>query len=692
MKTLAKNFVFADARTRRVAGRNLILALSACVPSLLAHADGLTTTNDTDAGAITKSLAALSLEQLLNTEFETVYGASKHEQKTSEAPAAVTIVTADDIRQFGYRTLGDALRSVRGFYVSDDRSYQHIGVRGVNRPGDYGGRILINIDGHRMNDPLYDSASAGLDLPLDVDLIERIEIIRGPASSLYGDNAFFAIINLITRRGQNVNGTELSAAASSYNTFNWRATYGKQFTNGISLMLSGTWHDSDGHDHLYFSEFDSLNNGIADHLDNERVRQGFAAISYGDFSLEGLYGWRKKDAPTASYGSIFNSRPNFDSDERAFVEFKYAHEFNSGWNVHSRVYFDHYYYEGLGDYAMDDETPPGTRYLHDEAMAEYWGGEIQLDKTFFTTHHLTIGGEFHDDLKVWQKEEYLQPSELITDVPSDNDSFGCYLQDEYSLIKNLTLTAGVRYDYYRSFGSTVNPRAGLVWHPAESTTFKLLYGEAYRAPNAYERDYNIDGFIPNRQINPETIRAYELIWEQRLSKPLQFTASLFRDDVHDLITLDALSADTVQFRNSDQVTTQGAEMELAGRWANGWRARVSYTFAVAEDASLHRTLSNAPRHLAKASLLVPLYSDKVSAGLELQGMSARQTLQGSQVPAFAVVNLTLYSRELIKNLEVSAGVYNLLDRHYTDPVGPEYTMESIVQDGRSVRVKLTYRF
>jgi len=186
----------------------------------------------------------LNLEQLMGVKVPIVYGASKHEQKVTEAPSAVSIVTQDDIQKFGYRTLADVLRSARGFFVTYDRSYSYIGVRGINRPGDFGGRVLITVDGHRLNEPLYDSAFNGNDFPLDVDLIDRVEIIRGAGSSLYGNNAFFAVINVVTRRGGAMNGVELSGAAASYDTYTGRLSYGKHFTNGLELVVSGSLFDS----------------------------------------------------------------------------------------------------------------------------------------------------------------------------------------------------------------------------------------------------------------------------------------------------------------------------------------------------------------------------------------------------------------------------------------------------------------
>jgi iron complex outermembrane receptor protein len=108
-----------------------------------------------------------------------IQAASKFSQKLSEAPSSVSVVTADDIRKYGYRTLADILKGVQGFYVTYDRNYSYVGVRGFGRPGDYNGRVLLTIDGHSANDNIFDQAGIGTEGPLDVDLIERVEIIRG---------------------------------------------------------------------------------------------------------------------------------------------------------------------------------------------------------------------------------------------------------------------------------------------------------------------------------------------------------------------------------------------------------------------------------------------------------------------------------------------------------------------------------
>ena len=137
----------------------------------------------------------------MNVTIETV---SKFEQRVVEAPASITIITSDDIKKFGYRNLPDILRSVRGLYVNYDRNYNYLGFRGFSRPGDYDTRILVLIDGHRLNEAIFDSPGSGGDFILDVDLIDRVEVIRGPSSSLYGSSAFMGIINIKTKRGKDL--------------------------------------------------------------------------------------------------------------------------------------------------------------------------------------------------------------------------------------------------------------------------------------------------------------------------------------------------------------------------------------------------------------------------------------------------------------------------------------------------------
>ena len=140
-----------------------------------------------------------------------VFGASERLQPVTEAPASVSFITAEEIARYGYRTLADILRGVRGMYVTDDRNFSFLGTRGFAKPGDYNSRILLLVNGHRVNDNVFGQAEIGAEFGLDPAMFERVEIIRGPASSLYGDSAFFAVVNVITRTGASLGGASIDA-------------------------------------------------------------------------------------------------------------------------------------------------------------------------------------------------------------------------------------------------------------------------------------------------------------------------------------------------------------------------------------------------------------------------------------------------------------------------------------------------
>ena len=637
-----------------------------------------------------------SLEQLMKMEIPVVEAASKYKQKTTEAPSSVTIITSDEVKKYGHRTLADILQSVPGMFVSYDRNYSFLGIRGFNR-GDYNSRVLLLVDGHRVNNSLSDGASIGTEFLLDVDLIDRVEVIRGPGSSLYGNNAFFGVINVITRKGGDMagHGAELSGEYASFDTYKGRVSYGNKFKNGLELLLSGTIYDSQGHDQLFYKEYNTpaQNNGNAKNADNDSSKSFFGSAAFHDFSLEGGYITREKRNPTAQFLTDFNDNRLRTTDDRSFVNLKYSHEFPEVLDVTAQVYYDRQDFKIGQPYTI---TTPGDLLFQEVEVGEWWGGELQLTKRLWERHTLTLGGEYRDDFR--QEESFYSNNTNV--VPSRplqraRQNYGVYFQGDFAVLTNLHFNGGVRYDQYGDFAPTFNPRLALIYNPFGQSVFKAIYGTAFRAPNFFELS------DPRFQdIKPETIRTYELVYEQGIGDHLRSSLAGFYNQIDDLIRFNS-AAGHQRFENLSGAEAKGLELSLDGSLPSGVRGRVSYTFQQTEDTSTGHVLTDSPRHLGKFNLSVPLFKDKIFAGLEYEFVSSRTTTfltpsgtseSGPDAPSFGFLNATLFSQNLAKGLDLSASVYNLLDKSYADPSTPLHRQAALAQDGRSFRVKLTYRF
>ena len=186
-------------------------------------------------------IADATFEELAQRE---VVSASKMARQISDSPSAVAIVTAADIRAYGYRTLAEVINSMRGLYTTYDHRYQYMGGRGFGEPGDYAGRIMLLIDGYASQDNLFNQAFIDETGLLDLELIERVEYVPGTGSVTYGNNAMLGIINVITRKGSDFNTTQFSSEVASHGATKQRVTIGQRFENGADLLLSASALDT----------------------------------------------------------------------------------------------------------------------------------------------------------------------------------------------------------------------------------------------------------------------------------------------------------------------------------------------------------------------------------------------------------------------------------------------------------------
>ncbi|WP_316895169.1 TonB-dependent receptor plug domain-containing protein [Ralstonia mannitolilytica] len=641
-------------------------------------------------------LTELPIEQLMQV--QVVTGASKYAQASNDAPANVSVITADDIKAHGWRTLADILRSLPGLYTNYDRNYTTLGARGFLRAGDYDTRFLLLIDGFRTNDPIFDQAAVGTDAQLNVDLIERVEYVPGAGSAVYGSNALFGVINVITKRGRDIGGVQVSGFTGSPNAPNGRegrVTWGQRADNGAEWLLSASMNDAPGRD-LYFGEFNQpgVSDGVARGMDFDRARRLFAKGGFGEFGLSFGYADRTKGVPTAPYDQSFNDPRSRTVDTRYMLNGTWQHALDDMTDVSARLYWGHYVSQG--DYTYN---PPPAGINRDIFDTAWYGTELKLVTRRIERHTVAVGAELQRDYRDAMRNFDTVPYVSYLDDHRSNHRMGLYLQDQFAFHSDWLLDSGLRYDHTSFAPGIFSPRVGLIWHATPSTTVKTIYGMAYRAPNDYELHYQTSapgGEQLNSQLSAERIRTYEAVLEQRVAAGGKATVSVFQNNVSNLISQsEDPNTGLLFFSNVARVRTRGVELGYEQHWPGGARLRTSYSFQHSEDLDTGQTLTNSPRHMLKLNATVPVWREGWRTGVEAQYISSRLTTSGAplgRVGGYWIANLTVAAARLLPNLEMSASLYNVFGRRYADPAGPELVQPSIRQDGRSLGVKFTYTF
>ncbi len=634
-------------------------------------------------------LTNLSLEQLLNV---TIVGASKYGQKQNQIAAAASVITRDEIKTFGWRTLAEALSSLPGIHTTYDRQYSYLGTRGFGLPGDLNTRVLIMINGNRINDPVYDAGVAGREFPLDLDLIERIEFIPGPGGAVYGQNAMFGVVNVITRRGADVDGAEAALSAQMPQAqWEGRLTWGKTLANGVDVVVSASGLHARGVDRFY--EFPGTGiAGVAAGLDAEQLGQFFVSVSKGAWSFDLIHGNRRKDDPTGAFFADPLVPGSYQSDSFWLAQAQYQTRFaDDSVQLNGRVFTGIYRYQGDVSFGS---------ILNARSAGDWSGTEWRLLATTDGGHKLMVGIEAQQDTRI--EVGQTDASDLTRNFKASKTGFrlGLFAQGEWAISNTLAATLGLRVDRNNSTGVSTSPRAALIWQATPATTLKALAGRAHRAPNTFESDVN-DGIsqVPNFNLKTETIDTLELVADHRVNPNLSVRASVYQWDLKNLITLgiDEASGFT-QYQAGPPVKARGVELSADQAWNNGARLRGSVSFQNVSSeggsggGAIGGMLINSPKLLGKLNLSAPLPVAGLRLGYELQYDSKRLSIDGTELGDFALSNLVLGTDKLAKGLDLSFGIYNLFDKRYAHPASEINWQNALEQDGRSVRLKLSYRF
>ncbi len=630
-----------------------------------------------------RDLDSLTLEQLMDIQ---VVSAALHPQTLPDAPASVTIITAEDIRKYGYRTIGEALSAVRGFYLSNDRTYETIGVRGFSLPGDYASHLLVMVNGHNMADNIFDyMLFFGNDFPIDMNLIKQIEIIRGPSSALYGSNAIFATINIITKSPGEAGPLSLTADTGSFGEKKGQIVETASF-GGVKLLLSASVYNDTGESPLFFPQFNSPqnNNGNAIDMNGEKGYHFFSTLTWRNWTVTAAFADHDQIQPISWGPTIFDNRGTQNNDQRNFIDAAYERKIAGG-ALRWRTYYDSYHYLGRFEYPLSDGGVEDNR---QNAFGNWVGSQLTYRFRAFFAGDFTVGMEGSVDLRNLQTDADVSPVPIqYLSTGNPDRSLALLFQDEKKLWRGWKLDLGLRYDKSHLRHDFVSPRAALIYERSQ-WTYKFLYGRSFRNPSAFQLFYG-DGIsaAANPALRPESADTFEVDAERKLGKRMNLQASAYGYRLRDFMVDEFTAAGLPQYQNVGKIQAEGIELEINGRPTNWLEATASYAVQRSRDNSADGILNNSPEHLAKLRFAVPL-GRKFDLSSGMQYESSRRTVASNWVTPVYLADFTLTSKHLLRNFDMRLGIRNAFNRNYSDPVLLNPIVASMPQPGRTFFVEL----
>lgn len=624
--------------------------------------------------------AESELVALLNTQVE---GASRFLEYALDAPAAVSVIGRETSAALAHVTLADMLERLPGTYVTTSRNYSALGFRGFNRPGDYNARILMAIDGYRVNDALYDQALPGHEFPIIADWVKRLELISGPASSVYGGNALFGAANVVTVDGADLPGLGLRAGVERADTHRWTGHYGWA-ADGTDVFI-GVTHQRDGGETLHLPELasDALPGGVVAGLDGQRYSALLAKLRRGAWRATFVAQGRDKASPTAEYGAVPGAAGSAYRDRYSYAELAYDGPWRDEWRLQARANLTRTLFQG--DYLLEAED--GSHYRNRDLAEAHWAGaDARVQWRGWLNHTVSAGVDVRRVFKGEQRNldlgdepaVYLDRDDRLTQA-------GLYAQDQIRLSERTSLSLGLRTDHVDGFAPEFSPRLALVYRPGPEEAWKFMLGRAFRAPNLSERFYHDGGAtqVANPGLRPERIASIELAWERSIDHATRIAVGAYGYQFDSLIELASDDDDILRYENVSQVRMRGVDVDLERRAASGWHWRLSLSLSALSGGDGARQV-NSPRWLAKGHVLGP-WGGEWSAGLQWLAMGPREGLR-ARVPALLGADAVL-RRELAPGHELALLVRNLANSRTHDPASAENDLLRVPRAGRSVALE-----
>ncbi len=666
-----------------------------------------------------RNLQQLSMEELLNVKLTV---ASRTETTLLDAPAIVSVYTSEDMRRMGARDLRDVLRHVPGFEIGvrGQLGYPEIGVRGVMTDNTEKVRILI--DGVAVNENLEGSGTIVFG-DLTLDNVQQIEIIRGPGSALYGTNAFVAVVSIITKdaSGSGASST-LSAHGGSFNTREGSLLSG---WSGPTLRVSGFLHylSTDGprskvdQDALQLFSippyFSNLNSGISlagtpEGYTREARRKLTAQLkaTYQGLTFNGLFINTHKEPFFGPYFAI--TKHSDGHPEQAQGSLSYLAHVGDTWVIEPRIYMLQYRADNRWNSAPDGYRDPGATYTQgrydiNRATQSTKGAEVKTTWDAPGSQKIILGAGYEEQ-RVYRLADFtnlpgtsldglIRTPPILQQTPVRSIATG-YLQDQWSPLASFGLTAGLRWDRYNDAGTSLTPRLALIARPESNLTFKVMYGEAFRAPTFVESYLAFSNFVFGRENNkPETIQTLEGEGAYRFGDWGLWRVGLFRNRISNLIRLLPYGGHLEYQNIPDATVVKGVETEWKVTVSEVWSGYVNYSAQSGRNEVTKDVLVGMANWRASAGINAAL-TDQLNLNASWLEVGQRQRDKGDPRPelkGYHVVDLALIFA-LGWGVELNLTAHNLFDADQRYPNVSIPLPGDYPAGGRDIQAGFRWRF